>query len=146
MEEARLAQQEEACHYTLYPPHGSDLPVELAELTALVTSLTQGYIWHRDACSLHIEAGHFEGKTRVGDCVDDEWYIVWLLREVTRQRQRWVARCVGVLSIMLTTDARAAYTTATVNSCSSKQQRSCRNGSHHRMQRIGCALPSVDHA
>ncbi len=27
-----------------------------------------------------------EGRMRVGDCVDDEWLVVWLLREVSR---RW---------------------------------------------------------
>ncbi|KAH7104302.1 SGT1-domain-containing protein [Auriculariales sp. MPI-PUGE-AT-0066] len=58
-----------------------------------------GHIWHRDSFELKVVAsqeGHrdnskkphrwfIEGRMRVGDCVDDEWLAVWLLREASRQ-------------------------------------------------------------
>jgi hypothetical protein len=92
MEEARLAQAEEACSYALFPALGSDLPVELAEIIALVTEQTSSYIWHRETFGLHTAQGRLQGRTRVGDCVDDEWLIVWLLRELTKARPSLVAR------------------------------------------------------
>ncbi|KIJ45573.1 hypothetical protein M422DRAFT_166272 [Sphaerobolus stellatus SS14] len=66
------------------------------------------FIWHRDAFELKVqeskgkgkskekggegEAWRLEGRMRVGDCVDDEWAVVWVLREASR---RWDV-CVSV--------------------------------------------------
>ena len=45
--------------------------------------------WHRDAFELKVEKvpdteGYMlSGRMRVGDCVDDEWCTVWILREIS---------------------------------------------------------------
>ncbi|THV06071.1 SGT1-domain-containing protein [Dendrothele bispora CBS 962.96] len=50
------------------------------------------FLWHRDSFELKVahedDASEWilEGVMRVGDCVDDEWCTVWLLREIT---SRW---------------------------------------------------------
>ncbi len=57
------------------------------------------WIWHKDAWELRVAsmsaAGApgsssdtrrtLEGRMRVGDSVDDEWLVVWLLREVSKK-------------------------------------------------------------
>jgi hypothetical protein len=57
------------------------------------------WIWHKDAWELKVAsttavgvAGSssdgsrsLEGRMRIGDSVDDEWLVVWLLREVSRK-------------------------------------------------------------
>ncbi|GBE78093.1 hypothetical protein SCP_0109750 [Sparassis crispa] len=54
-----------------------------------VESSLPGHIWHRDAFELKAvqdpdgEGCMLEGRMRVGDCVDDEWCVVWLLREIS---------------------------------------------------------------
>ncbi|THH09887.1 hypothetical protein EW145_g1723 [Phellinidium pouzarii] len=85
-----------------------------ALIEALVTSLIPAHIWHRDAFELKVvpdsgadldnrddedrdedksrnrnksaDRWMLEGRMRVGDSVDDEWCIVWFLREVST---RW---------------------------------------------------------
>ena len=61
----------------------------------------EGYVWQRDAFRLEIVAAEggsrgvparLAGATRFGDCVDDEWFIVWLLHELTRAFPTLVAR------------------------------------------------------
>ena len=84
---------EDACHYALYwraPPAN---PAEmLAEISAYALSLAAnaGYIWQRDPFSLSLAPHlspqspvHLEGKTRFGDCIDDEWFILWLLQSIS---------------------------------------------------------------
>lgn len=66
----------------LPPPHGPD-----------------GYIWHRDAPRLYAAqdpaypCGTGILNARVQDCVDDEWYLTWLLLEITR---RHPGTCISV--------------------------------------------------
>ena len=66
----------------LPPPHGPD-----------------GYVWHRDAprvCAAQDPAypcGTGILSARVQDCVDDEWYLTWLLLEITR---RHPGTCISV--------------------------------------------------
>ncbi|TLD17170.1 uncharacterized protein PgNI_00440 [Pyricularia grisea] len=54
----------------------------------LVESLTKDYIWQREGFNLEIKshAGllHLHGITDHGDCVEDEWLIVYVLRELTK--------------------------------------------------------------
>ena len=76
-----------------------------------------GHIWHRDAFELKIVPSDprqsqvkaasatrwmIEGRMRIGDCVDDEWLVVWLLREATRQ---WdiVVSCVSGFDLACST-------------------------------------------
>ena len=84
---------EDTLQYTLYPPPDmidkASVTTFAACIQELVESLTHGLIWHRDAFELKIvsdpdkDGWMLEGRMRVGDCVDDEWCVVWLLREVS---------------------------------------------------------------
>ncbi|PSR85482.1 SGT1-like protein [Coniella lustricola] len=55
----------------------------------LCKQLTQDYIWQRDGFTLEIknEAGlnYLHGITDYGDSIEDEWLIVYMLRELTKQ-------------------------------------------------------------
>ncbi|KJA26048.1 hypothetical protein HYPSUDRAFT_36895 [Hypholoma sublateritium FD-334 SS-4] len=85
---------EDTLHYTIYPP--ADLPDKafLTSLAACITSVVEeklrDFIWHRDSFEVKLVANPddhtkwiLEGRMRVGDCVDDEWLAVWLLREIS---------------------------------------------------------------
>lgn len=87
---------EDTLQYTIHPPDESDK----AFVTALATSISgfvedaiKDFIWNRDAFELRVapnpvakEIWLLEGRMRVGDCVDDEWCTVWLLKEISA---RW---------------------------------------------------------
>lgn len=85
---------EDTLQYYLYPPSGSSDKASVTAFAACIDSfldaLTAGMIWHRDAFQLKFASdpdtsdGYLlEGRMRVGDCVDDEWCVVWLLKEVS---------------------------------------------------------------
>lgn len=86
----------DTCRYNLHFPSNVS-PTVLAntipDLLTFVASLSSNYIWHKQPFTLQLSAASFssttkqqylEGKTDCTDCVDDEWFIVWLLREMTR--------------------------------------------------------------
>lgn len=53
--------------------------------------LSAGYIWHNEAFSLNYTAArgdipsHIGGMTNFGDNVDDEWLIVYLIQQITKE-------------------------------------------------------------
>ncbi|KAI5854103.1 SGT1-domain-containing protein [Durotheca rogersii] len=51
-------------------------------------NIAKGYIWQRDSFQLHLERDqglvYLRGITDYGDSVEDEWLIVYLLRELTK--------------------------------------------------------------
>jgi hypothetical protein len=56
-------------------------------------------LWNKDSWELKVisqsqshEGGRLEGRMRVGDAVDDEWLVVYLLREVSK---RWPELIIG---------------------------------------------------
>ena len=59
---------------------------------------TENYIWHRDAFALQIEyspelqAHYLVGKTYHGENIDDEWFIVFLLTQLTRSHPHLACR------------------------------------------------------
>ncbi|KAG0304150.1 hypothetical protein BGZ98_005873 [Dissophora globulifera] len=70
-------------------------------INEIAAELTKDYIWHKDAFSLWIEEAngnphskspYLRGETRVGDSLDDEWLIVFLLREITKRIPGSIAR------------------------------------------------------
>ncbi|KAG0198600.1 hypothetical protein BGX28_007971 [Mortierella sp. GBA30] len=70
-------------------------------ISSIVADLTKDYIWHKDAFSLRIETGqgiyptiqpYLRGETRFGDSLDDEWMVVFLLREITKRIPGSIAR------------------------------------------------------
>ncbi|KAI1207388.1 SGT1-domain-containing protein [Annulohypoxylon truncatum] len=54
----------------------------------LCDSITKGYIWQRDSFQLRLERDqdlvYLRGATDYSDSVEDEWLIVYLLRELTK--------------------------------------------------------------
>eukprot|EP00039_Didymoeca_costata_P028968 m.22736 g.22736 ORF g.22736 m.22736 type:complete len:625 (-) comp7431_c0_seq2:77-1951(-) len=67
----------------------------LAKFREFLAPLLCGYIWHRDPFTLSVAPAsapsensdgipiHLHGKTEFGDNINDEWFIVYLLRELT---------------------------------------------------------------
>lgn len=100
---------EDTVIYTLYPPPGTDKSGVTSLSTLIATHVREAllpanHIWHRDAFDLRvIDDSHssnsnsntkiyLQGTVRVGDCVDDEWCIVWLLYQIS-QKFDVVIRC-----------------------------------------------------
>ncbi|GAA5900978.1 hypothetical protein JCM5296_004944 [Sporobolomyces johnsonii] len=99
----------DTCTYQIDFPPPSDSPSALtdlcAQILAFVSSSAATYIWHKQPFSLALSPLSFtappsqhqhqwlQGKTDVTDAVDDEWFIVWLLRQVT---ERWTDAVVAV--------------------------------------------------
>jgi len=84
---------EDTVQYTLYPPPQSTDKVSVLALATVLKSyadgLLPGFLWHRDPFELKIASDTngwvLEGTMRVGDCIDDEWCVVWLLREISKK-------------------------------------------------------------
>ncbi|KAF8922270.1 SGT1 protein-domain-containing protein [Mucidula mucida] len=86
---------EDTLQYALYaPPKLSDrssVTSTAACIQSFVDSLLiPQFLWHRDSFELKVVPNpdidnqwFLEGLMRVGDCVDDEWCAVWLLKEVS---------------------------------------------------------------
>lgn len=84
--------------YTLYPSTELSDKTSATSLAACLLKhaedLTgENFIWHKDPFELRVVPDTFhkdqwvlEGTMRVGDCVDDEWCMVWLLRQIS---ERW---------------------------------------------------------
>ncbi|EOO02573.1 putative regulatory factor sgt1 protein [Phaeoacremonium minimum UCRPA7] len=72
-------------------PRKSLSALETVRKTAFQLSdqLTKEYIWHRDAFNLESKSQegllYLHGITDYGDSVEDEWLIVYILRELTKQ-------------------------------------------------------------
>ncbi|RAO65301.1 uncharacterized protein BHQ10_001313 [Talaromyces amestolkiae] len=100
---------EDAIEYSLYllsadpAPASTDTVVHtrarLQEVqksaSELVKDLLKDYIWQREAFSLEIakenDVTYLRGRTNFGDSIEDEWVIVYLLRELTKKHQDlWV--------------------------------------------------------
>lgn len=93
---------EDTLHYILHPSANLSDKASATTLAAViqffVDSLLPDHLWHRDAFQLKVAANEdgpgyvVEGRMRVGDCVDDEWCAVWLLKEIS---MKWdlVIRC-----------------------------------------------------
>lgn len=89
---------EGALHYTFHlPPPGSSDHPDSAALTLLISEyveslLIQPWLWNKDGWELKVGSSKLEGRMRVGDAVDDEWLVVWLLREVSKRWPELVIR------------------------------------------------------
>ncbi|KAI9260746.1 SGT1 protein-domain-containing protein [Phascolomyces articulosus] len=92
--------EENAIHFSVFFPTVSDLNTmidRVQELLAMIRSLiqpyTNNYLWQKD--QFHLVMVHDESKdpsypyvhgiTRFGDCIHDEWFIVFLLRLITEK-------------------------------------------------------------
>lgn len=71
----------------LYPTEDTDRSVLLAQITEFTQQLLPNHIWHRDSFLLTLssdEGSAMECTMRVGDSVDDEWLVVFLLWQITK--------------------------------------------------------------
>ncbi|CAK7207906.1 hypothetical protein SEUCBS139899_010721 [Sporothrix eucalyptigena] len=64
----------------------------------LSESLTKDYIWQRDAFDLQLVSRkgllYLHGQSCYGDCVEDEWLIVYMLRQLTKSfPSAWARIC-----------------------------------------------------
>lgn len=80
--------EEDSCEYRLYPLRISDQPLDnlQAEILAWVMgTFARNYIWQKDVFNLNLDASatYLFGKIRFGDCIHDEWFVVWLLQQIT---------------------------------------------------------------
>jgi hypothetical protein len=98
---------EDCLVYTIYPPvHSIDRPATTSLATVIqehIDTLLPGHLWHRDRFELKVitdpdaqDAWILEGHMRVGDSVDDEWCVIWLLREISA---KWVVVIRFVFSV-----------------------------------------------
>ncbi|KIL70987.1 hypothetical protein M378DRAFT_66554 [Amanita muscaria Koide BX008] len=84
---------QDTLQYVLYPPQNlsdeDSVTAFAACILAFVDELLQDFIWHRDSFELKVvenpESDGFilQGFMRVGDSIDDEWSVVWLLKLIS---------------------------------------------------------------
>ncbi|KAI0274784.1 SGT1 protein-domain-containing protein [Gloeopeniophorella convolvens] len=84
---------EDAIHYVLHPTNALSDRMSATGLAlsvqSFVDALLRDFIWHRDQFQLKVVRDEetsgwvLEGRMRVGDSIDDEWCVVWLLREIS---------------------------------------------------------------
>ncbi|KAG8759493.1 hypothetical protein FRC14_005781 [Serendipita sp. 396] len=79
---------DDALQSTIYITDDTDKSVLLVQITELVESTIPNHIWHRDSFLLTLSKEResaLECTMRVGDSVDDEWLVVFLLWQVTQR-------------------------------------------------------------
>lgn len=84
---------EDTLEYRLYPPSKLSDKASITTFAACISTYVEtelsGFIWNRDPFETKVVADPessgwlLEGRMRVGDCVDDEWCAVWLLKEIS---------------------------------------------------------------
>ncbi|XP_038847865.1 protein ecdysoneless homolog isoform X2 [Salvelinus namaycush] len=104
---SRTAMQEDMVQYNLFlvQPNVSDTQADelclqhlVEEILAKVAPLVMRYIWQQQPFNLkyHTEKGgvpaHIGGSTVFGDSVEDEWFIVYLLLQITQAFPELAAR------------------------------------------------------
>lgn len=80
--------------YALFVIDSPDARARLVEVKReaeeLAAAWSRGYIWQREGFSLALvekpaeKTWCLQGRTEYGDSVDDEWFIVWMLRELSK--------------------------------------------------------------
>ncbi|KAK6905382.1 hypothetical protein I203_106209 [Kwoniella mangroviensis CBS 8507] len=87
---------EDTLHYVLHLPPSYDPTSTALLLTQYVESLLiQPWLWNKDSWELKVSVNgdKLEGTMRVGDAVDDEWLVVWLLLKIS---EKWQDVVIGV--------------------------------------------------
>jgi hypothetical protein len=107
---------EDRLQYALYPAPGQTDKTAVSSLAAVlqayVDSLLPDFIWHRDAFQIKVvsdpdgeeDEWMLEGTMRVGDCVDDEWCVVWLLKEISKKWNVIIRYVCRVMHLWVSTD------------------------------------------
>jgi predicted outer membrane lipoprotein len=68
-------------NWVQYRIYGSTFDEKVAiEMTRKYRTLHPEYIWHKESFCLQYRDGYLVGKTHIGECIEDEWFIVYLLK------------------------------------------------------------------
>lgn len=66
------------------------------QILVLLEPLCRDYIWHNQHFKLQVATNSsipcIEGKTIFGDCMDDEWFIMFLLDKISKMPQKPVIK------------------------------------------------------
>lgn len=87
---------DDVLHCIIYVLKDEDPAVLLTRITSFVRQTIPNHIWHRDSFELTLskeENNVLECIMRVGDSIEDEWLVVYLLWQVTKMFQVAI-RCV----------------------------------------------------
>ncbi|KAI9098700.1 SGT1 protein-domain-containing protein [Phlyctochytrium arcticum] len=88
---------EDVVTYSIYRHGSSRNPAEdgdwtesfLKSVQTYISQWTEGYVWHQEpfvlttAFSTDLKSPYVTGKTRFGDCLEDEWFIVFILFQIS---------------------------------------------------------------
>lgn len=84
---------EDTVCYRLYLPLEQASKADAESLSTIaqvfIDELLPNHLWNRDSFELkpvkddNGNSWLLEGIMRVGDCVDDEWLVVWILQQIT---------------------------------------------------------------
>jgi hypothetical protein len=92
---------DDVLHCSVFPSNDANAAVLATQISRCVEQWLPNHIWHRDSFQLVLSKeieGTLECTMRVGDSVDDEWLVVWLLFQITKEFNV-VARYAGLLSL-----------------------------------------------
>ncbi|ORY38168.1 SGT1-domain-containing protein [Rhizoclosmatium globosum] len=146
-EEGRRSGIEDCVWYRLYISQtASTDPIDSTSILSLVSSfansLVKGHIWHKDKFALAVAAGNGEslleggtdsqflyGKTRFGDCIDDEWLVVWMIQSITREFAQF-----GLVASTSANCIKPVSGIQTARFFLLRLQITCLHGSHHQHQ------------
>ena len=79
---------DDVLHCSIFPSVGANVAVLASQISRYVEQWLLNHIWHRDSFQLVLSKdveGILECTMRVGDSVDDEWLVVWLLFQISKQ-------------------------------------------------------------
>ena len=91
---------DDVLHCSIFLPVDANTAVFATQISRYVDHWLPNHIWHRDSFRLVLSKdvdGALECTMRVGDSVDDEWLVVWLLFQITKEFDV-VAKYVRLLS------------------------------------------------
>ncbi|KAJ3041051.1 hypothetical protein HDV00_009951 [Rhizophlyctis rosea] len=89
--------EEDAVVYSIYwdtrnvGDRAAALSDALVKVTSFASEITFQYLWQKDSFGLIVaenqeyNAPFLHGRTRFGDAIEDEWFIVYILREISRK-------------------------------------------------------------
>ena len=79
---------DDVLHCSIFPSADANVAVLASQMSRYVEQLLPNHIWHRDSFQLVLSKdieGTLECTMRVGDSVDDEWLVVWLLFQISKE-------------------------------------------------------------
>lgn len=96
----RIGQDDQVEYFVFSPPTDSDISKFMLNVNAVAQEIVREYMWHQEPFILRLptkeDVQNFEtemqtnvnylyGTTKFGDNVEDEWFIVHILLEITKR-------------------------------------------------------------